>query len=384
MISYVLPTRNRPLRLVKTLDAIGQLPAHDRVGGAEVVVVDNASDQRPVLDAVLPNGIDVRLIERECNEGAAARNAGVLASNPASTWIVMLDDDSHPLDLGFARGLMTAPPDVGAITADIRLPGLGRREAGGLPEVPVGCGVAYRRDVYERLGGYDASFDYYVEEYDLAARLLLAGYRVAHDPWFRVAHHKIEAGRDFSRIMARLVRNNGWVIQRYTPDARRLEELRDTRRRYRRIALKEDALDGYARGLIELRRTIRTQPRTPMSQELYDRFTGLASVRCALDEASTMSRAAIVGEGKNAWVVRRAMRERGIVEVSIDDADALIIGTMSPGPMADVFERLSCEPNLPPVIAPWLGLRPDRRRGADALTGTSGGSAARRGTKIPA
>lgn len=384
MISYVLPTRNRPERLAQTLEAIGRLPAHDRVGGAEVIVVDNASEGRPTVKPRLPNDIEVMLIRRDRNEGAAARNAGVMAASPDSTWIVMLDDDSHPLDTGFMRALATAPLDVAAITADIRLPASGRREAGGLPEVPVGCGVAYRRDVYERLGGYDQTFDYYVEEYDLAARLLLAGYRVAHDPWFRVAHHKIDTGRDFSRIIARLVRNNGWVTQRYAPEHGRRDELRTMRRRYRRIAIKENAVEGYAQGIVELRGTIGRQARTPMPQALHDRFTGLAAARLALQAAGPLSGAAIVGEGKNAWVIRRAMRERGISEVGIDHAEALIIGTMSPGPMADVLERLSCEPNIPPVIAPWLGLRPGAGRGASVLTGSSDRSEARRDTRIPA
>ncbi len=49
MISYLLPTRNRPSTLRATLAAIGGLPdeAHESVGGAEVIVVDNAS-QPPV------------------------------------------------------------------------------------------------------------------------------------------------------------------------------------------------------------------------------------------------------------------------------------------------------------------------------------------------
>jgi GT2 family glycosyltransferase len=387
MISYVLPTRNRHERLALTLEAIGSLRAHERIGGAEVIVVDNASDVRPRVPDRLDNGLPVRLVRRPTNEGAAARNAGVEAADPASSWIVMLDDDSHPVDTGFIRALARAPLDVGAVTADIRLPAHARREAGGLPEVPVGCAVAYRREVYERLGGYDPTFDYYVEEYDLAARLLLAGYRVAHDPWFRVAHHKIDDGRDFGRIVARLVRNNGWVAQRYAPDDRRLDEIREIRRRYRRIAANENATDGYVAGLTEQRRTIALQPRTPMPPDLFDRFTGLAPARAALrlaESEAPLGRAALVAEGKNAWVVRRVLQEMCVPVVQrAGEADTFVIATMSPGPMADAHERLAAS-HIGRVIAPWLALGIQGPDAPAALTGSPDRRAAPRDKRIPA
>src|SRR5258706_488360 len=81
-----------------------------------------------------------------------------------------------------------------------------------------GGGVAIRRDAFLDLGGYDPSFGYYAEEYDLAARMLLAGFRIQFDRWFRVEHHKVWLNRSMDTILAHLVRNNGWVAQRYAPD----------------------------------------------------------------------------------------------------------------------------------------------------------------------
>ena len=48
MISYLLPTHNRPHALWQTLAALGALSCdeHDVVGGAEVIVVDNGSTDR--------------------------------------------------------------------------------------------------------------------------------------------------------------------------------------------------------------------------------------------------------------------------------------------------------------------------------------------------
>ena len=72
----------------------------------------------------------------------------------------------------------------------------------------IGCGVAVRREAFRALGGYDTAFNYYAEEYDLAARMILAGGRVAFEQDFRVTHAKDARGRNMDLILARLVRNN--------------------------------------------------------------------------------------------------------------------------------------------------------------------------------
>ncbi len=413
MISYVIPTRDRPERLLKTLEALGALPGHGPAAGAhraraphtpgEVIVVDNASREPARIPAILPNGLLVRLIRRETNEGASSRNTGVAAADERSEWVVMLDDDSYPTDTGFVRRLSRMDREVAAVAADIYLPGLSQRESGGLPEVFVGCGVAIRRKVYVDLGGYDSAFGYYAEEYDLAARMIHAGYRVAFDPWFRVEHHKVQAGRDMDVMLARLVRNNGWVMERYAPESMRRPMLRDLRRRYRAIARKENAIEGYAAGLLELKHTIRRQDRRPMPRELFERFMGLSYAREALNAAMAQqpfATAQIVDEGKNGWVVRRALDELGVrvlnapplaTQSSVlsrqpsSPPDALVIGTMSPGPMLDAYERRTAMPvqRGPRVIAPWRAVTVRAvPRPLEVLTADRRGAAAR--TRIPA
>lgn len=365
MISYVLPTRDRPERLKATLLAIEALGPHD----AEITVIDNASAERLVTPPRLRSGVPVRQVNLDHNAGAAARNLGAQLSR--GDWIVMLDDDSHPLDLAFIDALGEADPDVGALSADIFLPvrpgQRPRRESGGLPEVFIGCGVAIRREMFLRLGGYDHAFNYYVEEYDLAARMLLAGFRVQFDPRFRVLHAKDSANRDMNAILHRLIRNNGWVTQRYAPDAARLEDLRATRCRYRRIAAKERALAGFGAGLLELRQTIRGQVRTPMPQNLWDRFTGLAAAREAIGLAHARApfrSAAIAEEGKNAWAIAQALRELGVrLTTDGEDAEVCVIGTLSPGPMLDAFARRQRLAQAQPqrVILPWRVARHEQR-----------------------
>jgi GT2 family glycosyltransferase len=342
VISYVIPTRNRRTVLVETLRQLGGLRQHD----AEVIVVDNASAEPVRLASVLANGLHVRVIRSEENLGAAGRNVGVLHADVASTWVVMLDDDSVPRDAGFIERLKVQASDVGAVLADIHLPRMGRREDGGLPEVFIGCGVAIRREAFLACRGYDAAFGYYAEEYDLAAKLMLSGYRMVFERSWRVDHRKDATNRNIGLIVERLTRNNGWVMQRYAPESERRARLREIRQRYRMVGEKEGVREHYARGLVELRRTVRGQERREMSREVFDRFTGLAAMREGLEqfglECSARGRMIrtfeIVAEGKNCWAARQAARERGWREVK-SDADVQVIGTLSPGPMLDAMEK---------------------------------------------
>lgn len=350
VIAYIIPTRDRAERLSQTLDGLARLAPHD----GEVIVVDNASGVRPDVPARLTNGLTARVIALNENHGAAARNIGVREAN--APWVVMLDDDSCPAGTGFIERLRARPGDVAAVMADIHLPRKGCRESGGLPEVFIGCGVAIRREAFLEAGGYDPAFGYYAEEYDLAARLLMAGRRIEFDADWRVDHQKDDRNRDMNLILGRLIRNNGWVMQRWAPNEARRGEIRHLRRRYRAIAEKERALAGFADGLTELRRTLPGQARRPMSRGVWDRFTGLSAAREALQAAwrtGPFRTATVVEEGKNSKIVRAVLAELGVREV-IDhgDAEALVIGTMSPGPMLDAVERWNARGVR--LVAPWM------------------------------
>ena len=60
---------------------------------------------------------------------------------------------------------------------------------------------------------------------------------------------------------------------------------------------------------------------------------------------------AIVDEGKHADALRRTLRELGTgFAANTDDADVLVIGTLSPGPMLDARQARSADPR-PVIIA---------------------------------
>ncbi|MBX3386735.1 MAG: hypothetical protein KF768_09205, partial [Phycisphaeraceae bacterium] len=306
------------------------------------------------------------------------RNLGVEASGSSCGWVVMLDDDSWPeaewaeVGGGARFGLLEAlarwdgDATVGAVAGEILLAS-GGREAGGLPEVVIGCGCAVRRDAFVSLGGYDAAFGYYAEEYDLCARLIASGLRTVTDRRARFTHAKVSAGRDMDVILARLVRNNGWVMQRHAPASARTAQVRAVVERYGRIARKEGAERGWREGRNELMRTLRGQRRTPLDARGWDRFIGKAAARRGLLAAwaeRPFGRARLVREGKGAEVVRALLEEMGVrvLEGASGGAhEALVIGTLSPGPMWDGVEAERAADPRERVVAPWRADAEDER-----------------------
>lgn len=365
MISYVLPTHDRPDALAGTLAALGRLPPHD----ANVIIVDNASPTPVSAPRILQNGLQIDLSRPDANIAAAARNQGVtraIASASSSGharddhWIVMLDDDSAPVSLKFLDALREAPGEVAVVAAEVILPpdsqGNTQHEAGGLPEVFIGCGAAVRAKVFQTLGGYDPTFDYYAEEYDFSARVILAGMRVVYDRRFVVQHRKVAAGRDMNRIVRNLARNNAWVAARYAPDSLRASQIRNQLLRYARIAKKERAIRGLMHGLRDLDRTLNDQPRRPMTIEQWRRFTGYAAAHAHLTTLArneSLGRVVIVETGKNVEEINAAAHDAGLhLAHDLTTADTLLVGTLSPGPMLDASARLQTHSHKR-IVAPW-------------------------------
>lgn len=343
MLSFIIPTHNRHEELAITIE---RLAAGSAVRACdEVIVLDNASVPAVDLPTRLPNGSRVELIKRGENEAAAARNAG--ARSASGEWLIMLDDDSSPTS-ELSGVLDQVPSPIAAVGGDIRLPD-GSREAGGLPEVVVGCGCAIRREAFLEVGGYDASFDYYVEEYDLCARLIASGYQIIHTPDIRFEHRKAKHNRDFSRILSRLVRNNAWTIARYAPSDRINRELSQMFARYESIAQREGVSHAFLLARESAEQTLRQQSRTPLSIEQWERFTGVSALRehgIAALVSEGVHRVRLARPGKGAEIVEQELRRVGIEPDP--DAQAAIVATLSPGPMLDAHDQAPG-----PIRLPW-------------------------------
>lgn len=333
-VDVVIPTRNRSSALAQTLDALA-----DHSDIANVFIIDNASDRPVDVPTRLPNGARVQCIRLDHNAGAAARN--IAANTSEADWLLMLDDDSAPL-APWDAVLRHASEDVAAIGADITLPS-GAREAGGLPEVFVGCGALVRRQAFLSVGGYDASFGFYGEETDLCARLIDAGHRIVFDPALRVEHRRATEGRDVAVIVERLACNEARTIHRYAPDDERESWIDLTLQRRCAIAEREGCLDAFESGRDAfLDRAQETERRT-LSKPHWDRLVGRALVRCALRQIDA-PRVAIEmpsgPPGKHAHVISEELAQPQHETADSARADVIVAGTLAPGLAIEAAERL--------------------------------------------
>lgn len=355
--SLIMPTHNRSGVLRDTIERIGSLCVGTQQDDLEIVVMDNASSEPVALPRVLDNGIRVQLIRLEENLNTAARN--IAAAHAQGRWLFMLDDDSSPLDLDFVCMLDDVPAEIAAIGAEIFLPS-GEHEAGGLPEVIIGCGCAIRRDMFLEVGGYDASFGYYAEEYDLCAKLIEGGRRVVHTREIRVLHRKVQAGRNFGEILFRLVRNNTWVMQRYAPAQFRQKAIDDVLDRYRLIANREGVGESYERAIRVVESTLGSQARVPLEETGWERFTGrsavLSHLSSRLSGVSGPVQILAARQAKGREIIEQVLVDLGFEIVDeAEDATARVLGSLSPGPMLDLAQL------HPDAISPWelgVGLDP--------------------------
>jgi GT2 family glycosyltransferase len=181
--SVVIPTCNRPVLLTQCLRG---LTGED----AEIIITDDGSDEaaHALLAQEFP---EARWFAGPRRGPAANRNNGARVA--AGEWLVFIDDDCEP-----QPGWLTAFA-AAADGADVLE---GRTLAPGAQDSPFeehvenvrggvlwSCNLAVRRDVFERLGGFDEDFrEAGGEDMEFAWRVTRAGLRVSFAPNAAVHH----------------------------------------------------------------------------------------------------------------------------------------------------------------------------------------------------
>ena len=282
----------------------------------EIVVADNGSRDGSfaLLRAHHP---DVRILALGHNFGfAGGANRGVAATR--TPWVCVLNSDATPQPDWLAL-LMAAPRDerrtwalgsvlVSAKTGRIESAGdqydprgfayklLRDRPLSDLPSEPYpvfaapGAAPVFRRDVFDRLGGYEERFFLYYEDVDLAFRAVLLGYHALLVPGARVVHRLGATTKSLARARFYVARNSVWCAARCLPEARParlarrwVSELRTNRPR-RLIGVE---LAGRAAGLAGLPRALRER------REIQDaRVPGLDELAPMLRPPAAIARGA--------------------------------------------------------------------------------------------
>src|SRR4051812_40041642 len=218
-ISVVIATRNRADRVARLLD---HLRALDGGLPAEVFVVDDGStdDTASTVEEFAKRHPSVRLVRIEHSRGPAhARNLGWRQAT--GRYVAFTDDDCRPapgwlraLSAGHAGGadIVQGPTTVDPDEYDARTAlshWITVEEASFRFET---CNISYRRDLLERLDGFDEGFGTsrggapYGEDADLGWRATDLGASFVFTPDAVVVHDVVSDG--FRRFVARRLRRS--------------------------------------------------------------------------------------------------------------------------------------------------------------------------------
>lgn len=226
--------------LSRCLDALDRQSHRD----FEVIVVDNG-DNDDAIEGLGSRQTSTRLLRPGANLGFAAAN-NLAAGEARADWLVLLNPDAFARPDWLARisaairaypgvamfgstQLRAETPEILDGAGDHYHPlGLAWRGGEGDPaetvdrdaEVfgPCAAAAVYRRDVFERAGGFAERFFCYYEDVDLAFRLRLAGETCVQLAEARVEHlgsTAAGAGSDFIRY--HVTRNRVWTFIRCMP-----------------------------------------------------------------------------------------------------------------------------------------------------------------------
>lgn len=193
---------------------------------AEIIVVDNASDDGSV-EMIRSEFADVRLIVNDRNRGfAAANNQGIVASS--GRYILLLNSDTIVLDGAIEKAVRAMPDDAGVLGIRVlnqdgtvqptcfmypspanmvlsstylyklfprsRLFGRERmtwwsRDNTRQVDVVTGCFMLVRRQAIDEVGLLDEQFFMYGEETDWCYRFRQAGWKVLFAPAGEIIHY---------------------------------------------------------------------------------------------------------------------------------------------------------------------------------------------------
>ena len=186
-ISVIIPCYNLGLYLYEAIDTVLQQTLRD----IEIIVVDDGSEDSFTQFLLSALEYPLLTIIHQQNQGvAAARNFGI--RHARSEYISCLDPDDrlHPTFFEKAVGILDEQSAVGLVTGHLEFfderGGILAYEDCDFPELLVANRVVepavFRREGWERAGGYRSFSQNGIEDWDLWITLVEQGYRVAMIP----------------------------------------------------------------------------------------------------------------------------------------------------------------------------------------------------------
>ncbi len=171
----------------------------------EVIIVDNGS----IPPVSIPDP-QVRLLRNDDNQGPClAVNRGI--ANAHGELVILVNDDCELASTDTVQNavaLALQHPEAGAIGFSQLQPPSRQpspTQAANTDTLSYaawfyGYGCLLRKDLFDRIGGFDPVFVSYHEEVELSLRIMQAGMKILYAPGLQVVHYEDPRKRSFERI----------------------------------------------------------------------------------------------------------------------------------------------------------------------------------------
>ncbi len=187
----------------------------------EIIFVDNGSSDGSAEMAEefsAASGLDVRIVRNAGNRGfCEANNQGIAMARGRFVALLNNDAEADCLWLAELHAAFEGRPDVGMAASKIlvwedptRIDKVGhliypdgQNRGRGTGEIdrgqydaaeealwPDGCAAMYRKEMLDRIGGFDEDFFAYADDAELGLRARIAGWKCLYAPGARVRHHR--------------------------------------------------------------------------------------------------------------------------------------------------------------------------------------------------
>lgn len=223
-ISIVILSHNRLDEISKKLPLM--ISGFQNPDEFQIIVVDNSSTDgsKQFLIDLQKKHPKIKLILNDKNLGVArGRNSGFAVAQ--REYVVALDDDTSMMieDLRKIPGLFEKYDKAGILAFRVFHPVSGecQNDHGAVPcEVANhhGAGFAFRKCLFDQIGGIDDACDYGAEELDFAIRVHSVGWQVLYTPELSVFHNNLERNKETEK--SRRIRreyNNVRIYYKYFP-----------------------------------------------------------------------------------------------------------------------------------------------------------------------
>lgn len=188
-VSIIVPSRNRQSLLNACVAGIAtSAEGH----AAELIIVDDGSEP-PIVAQTENEGLESVLLRLDGEGPAAARNAGAAVAR--GDIVLFTDDDAVPFAewISAAVGYLDSHPSMVGVTGPIHSiawdPLYEQSIEADSPGHYWTCNIAYRREVFESIGGFRADvFSFaHAEDRDIALRAIAIG-QIGFAPGMEVSH----------------------------------------------------------------------------------------------------------------------------------------------------------------------------------------------------